>query len=98
MTSLMMVDLKTDLATGKIYITEINAGRTGTVSLWFALASQLVYGDQRVNFHYQLVRAHHGEFVQMATLPKGIEYIRHIDMGSLLTWKDKSIRCKLQCG
>jgi len=98
MTALMMVDLKENH--DKVYITEINAGRTGTVSLWFTLASKLVYNDHRVNFHYQLYRVHHG--LQLIpckkhdALPKDIMYIRHIDMGSLLTWKNHHVKIGLE--
>jgi glutathione synthase/RimK-type ligase-like ATP-grasp enzyme len=96
MTALMMVDLKENVADKNIYITEINAGRTGTVSTFFSLGSLLVYGDQRVNFHYQLYRVHHGEkplpCKNHDALPEGVTYTRHIDMGSLLTWKDKQFR------
>jgi carbamoyl-phosphate synthase large subunit len=93
MTALMMVDLKEN---GSAYITEINAGRTGTVSTFFTLGSELAYNDNRVNFHYQLFRAHHGlkplRCRKRDALPEGMTYIRHIDMGSLLTWKDKQVR------
>lgn len=93
MTALMMVDLKEN---GLAYITEINAGRTGTVSTFFTLGSTLAYGDHRVNFHYQLFRVHHGlkplPCEKYDALPEDMTYIRHIDMGSLLTWKDKQVR------
>jgi len=96
MTGLMMADLKQDLGTGKIYITEINAGRTGTVSLWFTLASHLIYGDHRVNFHHQLLRAHHKRPVlpckKNDSLPENIMFIRHIDMGALLMFENQQIR------
>jgi len=94
MTALMMVDLKEN--GGSVYITEINAGRTGTVSLFFSLASKLVYNDYRVNFHYQLFRAHHNLKLLPTSkhdaLPQHMTYIRHIDMGSLLLWQDKRIQ------
>ena len=93
MTALMMVDLKEN---GLAYITEINAGRTGTVSTFFTLGSKLAYNDYRVNFHYQLFRAHHGlkplPCEKHDALPEGMTYIRHIDMGSILTWKDKQVK------
>ena len=95
MTALMMVDLK-EGEIGNPYITEINAGRTGTVSTFFALSSKLAYNDYRVNFHYQLFRAHHGlkplPCKKHDALPEDMTYIRHIDMGSLLTWKDKQVK------
>ncbi len=95
MTALMMVDLKED--GDQVYVTEINAGRTGTVSTYFTLASKLAYGDYRVNFHYQLYRAHHDlkllRCKKHDSLPADMTYIRHIDMGSLLKWKDKQVRC-----
>jgi len=87
MTGLMMMDLKEDIGTGQVYPTEVNAGRTGTVSLWFGLASQREYGDQRANFWYQLFRIHHG-LKPLPTsknpLPPNYYYIRHIDMGHKL--------------
>jgi len=95
MTALMMVDLKEN--GDSVYITEINAGRTGTVSTYFTLASKLAYGDYRVNFHYQLYRAHHDLKLlpckKYDALPENMTYIRHIDMGSLLTWKEEEVRC-----
>jgi len=97
MTALMMVDLKEN--GDDVYITEINAGRTGTVSLFFTLASELAYHNHRVNFHYQLYRAHHDLKLlpckKHDALPENMTYIRHIDMGSLLTWEDKEVRCPL---
>jgi glutathione synthase/RimK-type ligase-like ATP-grasp enzyme len=96
MTALMMVDLKENPENGVIHITEINAGRAGTVSMLFTLGSQLAYNDQRVNFHHQLSRAHHGLKLlpceKRDALPEEMTYTRHIDMGSVLTWKDKQVK------
>jgi len=88
-TGIMMVDLKEDKKTGQFVITEINAGRLGTVNYMFAKASRLVYGDDRVNFAYLLWKIHHGEPINLKTrafdaLPIGIYYYRHIDMGDKL--------------
>jgi D-alanine-D-alanine ligase-like ATP-grasp enzyme len=87
LTGLMMVDLKADEA-GRPYITEINAGRTGTVSVWFALASQAIYGDARANFWHQLTRIHRKQSCLDApirdALPDGLTFMRHIDMSHLL--------------
>jgi len=84
------------LGDDQTYITEVNAGRTGTVSLWFSLASRMIYGDHRVNFHHQLLRAHHGTKLLSCkkhdALPEGIKCVRHIDMGSLLLWRDQQVR------
>lgn len=96
MTALMMIDLKEDVDDGKPYITEINAGRTGTVSLWFTLASRMIYGDHQVNFHHQLLRAHHDRGLvpckKRDSLPEDVSFIRHIDMGSVLMYKKRQIR------
>jgi hypothetical protein len=96
MTSLIMIDLMEDHVTKNIFVTEVNAGRTGTVSNWFGVASQLVFGDARANFHHQLVRAHYNEALlgcqKYDALPEDITYTRHIDMKSLLVWKNKRVK------
>lgn len=87
-TGLMMVDLKEDKETGQFYITEINAGRLGTVNHWFAKASRKVYKDDHVNFPWLLWKIHHGEKIKphraFDALPIGTYYYRHIDMGDKL--------------
>jgi len=97
LTGLMMVDLKEDLETGSIFVTEVNAGRTGTVSYWFALMSKEEYGDQRANFWYQLVRIHHGERLMPVRkydpFSEGYVYLRHVDMGYKLM-KERKWRVK----
>ena len=93
MTGLMMVDLMEDWPRGSLYVTEVNAGRTGTVSIWFSLASRHIFGDDRVNFHYQLLRAHLGlpliPHEHVDSLPEDIGFTRHIDMGALLSYKEQ---------
>jgi hypothetical protein len=91
MTGLVMIDLLEDYPGGQLYVTEVNAGRAGTVNLWFTLASDRIFGDNQANFHAQLLRAHLGESLlpheRVDSLPEGIKYVRHIDMGALLTYQ-----------
>jgi glutathione synthase/RimK-type ligase-like ATP-grasp enzyme len=87
LTGLMMVDLKANVY-GTPYITEVNAGRVGTVNKWFAQASLKIYGDHRVNFPYLLWLIHNDlelpSLLKFDALPEGVWYYRHIDMGDKL--------------
>jgi len=94
-TGLMMIDLKAESPNvlSDAYITEINAGRTGTVCLFHSVASEILYKDWRVNFPYLLWLIHHKEslpstFQKFNALPEDLYWVRHIDMGWMLAKKD----------
>lgn len=84
-TGIMMIDLKEDTDQNKFYLTEINAGRLGTVNMNYAMASRKFYKDDRVNFPYILWCIHHDlslpkSMREFNALPEGLYYIRHLDM------------------
>jgi hypothetical protein len=81
----MMIDLKQDLDDKKFYITEINAGRLGTVNYFYGYTSRIIYGDNRLNFPWLLWLISKGrnlpELSKFNAFPKNLYWIRHIDMG-----------------
>jgi carbamoyl-phosphate synthase large subunit len=87
-TGIMMVDLKEDLDEQKFYITEINAGRLGTVNYFYGYASDYFYGDVRVNFPMLLWYICHGitlpHLKKFNAIPIGTYWLRHIDMSSIM--------------
>jgi glutathione synthase/RimK-type ligase-like ATP-grasp enzyme len=94
LTGIMMIDLKQDKEDGKVYVTEVNAGRVGTVNLFYGLASQKIYKDNRVNFPYILTRISYNQplpkgMIRYNALPEHLIYIRHIDMSSKILTRDE---------
>lgn len=86
-TGIMMLDLKGESLNvlSDVYLTEINAGRLGTVNMNYAMASRKLYKDDRVNFPYILWCIHHDlplpkGMLQFDALPENLYYIRHLDM------------------
>lgn len=99
LTGIMMIDLKEDGNTGNFYVTEINAGRLGTVNFDYGLFSRKVYKDDRVNFAWLLWKIANGEFpdypyLKFDALPKDLYYARHIDF-SYKIWSE-NLRVKLK--
>jgi hypothetical protein len=86
LTGIMMVDLKEDGDSGSFYVTEINAGRLGTVNYNYELWSKEIYNDHRMNFPWLLWNiCRNGElpdykYAIYDAFPKGLYYARHIDM------------------
>lgn len=82
---IMMIDLKEAIDEKRFYITEINAGRLGTVNYFYGYASQDVFGDNRVNFPWLMWRMIKGETLpqlpKIDAFPQGLYWIRHLDMG-----------------
>lgn len=91
LSGIMMVDLKCD-EHDKPFITEINAGRLGTVNEFFAEASYEIYEDYRVNFAALFYDVHNDinymNTRQFNALPEGLYWIRHIDMGAKLVTEE----------
>jgi len=84
LTGIMMIDLKED-SDKSVYVTEVNAGRLGTVNYFYGYASMKIYNDHRVNFPLILWKLHHDEpltyMKEFDALPKDIYWVRHLDMG-----------------
>lgn len=93
LTGIMMIDLKEDTDDNKFYITEINAGRLGTVNYNYGLWSRQIYNDDRLNFPWLLWnigakdKLPNYDYKMYDALPQGLYYARMIDMG-YRTWSE----------
>jgi len=85
LTGIMMLDMKQDSETKDHYVTEINAGRLGTVNYFYGYTSKEIFGDDRLNFPWLMWLISKGqklpELPKFNAFPQGLYWLRHIDMG-----------------
>lgn len=93
LSGIMFCDLMQDTDDNKFYLTEINAGRSGTVSFWHGYASQHIYKDARVNWHYLLWEIANDidintkyNFKKYNALPKNLGWARNMDFQPKMLW------------